>query len=156
MKLGWDTDEVRRVVRGFELADLVERQQGICGRRVVILETDGEAAVRLRDATQQNKCGHSIKVVRDRLSLQLVLRRNKPDAIVLAVDSELGQQLCRELRENAQALDGIRWVSIYGENQEVWGHWDAVLHRPYEVSSLFEVLKAIFEETQESACVTTD
>ena len=156
MKLGWGADEVCRVLRGFELADLVERQQGIRGRRVVILETDREAAVQLRDATQQNEYGHSIKVVRDRLSLQLVLKRNKPDAIVLAVDSELGQQVCRELRENAQAFDGVRWLSIYGEHQEVWGHWDAVLHRPYEVSSLFEALEAIFEESQEAACVTTD
>ncbi|MCP4193357.1 MAG: response regulator [Planctomycetaceae bacterium] len=140
-KLGWDHDQVHRVLIGFEMADLVERQVGEPGKRVVVLETDTDAAMSLREAAQENQNACSLKVVRDRLSLQLVLKRHRPDVIVIAVDSELGQQVCRELREMPPtAMEGIQWIGIYGQGQEVWGEWDQVLHRPYAVENLYQAV----------------
>ena len=154
-KLGWEHDEVHRVLVGFEMVDFIERQVGEPGKRVVVLETDTEAAMSLREAAQTNQDACSLKVVRDRLSLQLVLKRHRPDVIVIAVDSELGQQVCRELREMPQSsLEGIQWIGIYAQGQDVWGQWDQVLHRPYAVENLFQSIDELPEPGTSSAfCV---
>ena len=73
--------------------------------------------------------------MRDRLSLQLVLRRQKPDVIVLAVDHEVGEQVFNEFRETYQ---DAKWFVICGQDQvDAWNsRCSDVVTRPYEVDDL--------------------
>lgn len=137
--------EIERVLMGFILADLVEVKSQTNGERVVVLETDPQMALRLREAATADGCPYALKVVRDRLSLQLVLKRQKPDVLVLALDSELGQQLLDELpRDKTYDLQDIIWLGIGGERSSDWSpsQTPGCLPRPYTLEELFEFVAA--------------
>lgn len=86
--LGWDEDEVRQVFHGFELAELVERRAKACTGNFVVYEPDPNHAQKLRETLEESDSGYSGKVVRDKLALQLILKRTIPNTLVFASDDE--------------------------------------------------------------------
>jgi len=132
-------DEARRVLHGLVLTDLVEAKLVSTGRKVIVLEVDPQATVRLRDAAQRADCPVALKVVRDRLSLQLLLKRQRPDVLVVALDTEVGQQILRDYRAE---LNDVAWIGIdsaAAESAQAAVH--LLLPRPYELADLFAAVE---------------
>jgi len=155
VRLQCEPDQMRKILTAFVMADLVETQKACHGGRVVVLETCTESAIALREAAKSLESEYMLKVVRDKLSLQLMMRRQPPDVLVLAVDSEIGQQVYRELREKSPSAS-MRWVGIHAEGQELSGQWDVVLYRPYDVETLFQSLDPLFEGNVASVCAAAN
>jgi hypothetical protein len=104
------------------------------------------------------------KVVRDRLGVQLLLRRMHPDALMLALDTEEQRVLARELRQSKD-LKSTRFVGIAGsaaehklgsDDGDAFG-LDAILHRPFSDEDALDTLERVLSaegvgETDHTTC----
>ena len=153
--LGWNSDEVRQVLEGFVMAELVEqREQAIAGQ-FVVFEPDTQAAQNLRASLEDSDHRYMGKVVRDKLALQLVLKRSVPHTLVFAADDDASCQLVQKLfsTDNPKAAD-VRRIAVIGQQED--GHniqWDqrlgfqpdAVVNRPSDAETLFAAMDRIHQ-----------
>jgi DNA-binding response OmpR family regulator len=145
-----ERDELSRVLHALSLADLVEVRTVQVGRKVVVLETDPQLTLQLRGAADAADCPFAMKVVRDRLSLQLVLKRQKPDVVVVALDTEVGQQVAQELLSHERELV---WLGIVSQSDQAdaWrDRVDEVLLRPFDTQELFNAIEQTWARRQEA------
>jgi hypothetical protein len=157
-QMDWETDEVRRVLYGLWLADLVEVQTRVAGHCAVVLETDTAMALHLREFFSGPDCSWNLKVVRDRLSLQLVLKRHRPDVLAVAVDTETGCRAVAEIQSlRGSELAEAAWVAL-GSEEPLSGEppleWSARLVRPYSAEELLETLEHVHREREPSVCMS--
>jgi hypothetical protein len=149
--LQWGKDEARRVLYALVLADLVEARAVQAGRKVAVLEPDPHVTLQLRRAAESPQCPCTLKVVRDRLSLQLILKRQRPDVIVVALDTEVGQQVAQELLGSTA---GAVWVGVVSEDEqaeEFVDRLDGLLGRPFDSEQLFEAIELACRRRRDSA-----
>jgi CheY-like chemotaxis protein len=107
---GVDVAEAAVVVHGLELAAQVERRQAATRGSILVLEDDAEAARVFQRVLGSEGSGYQLKMVRDRVGAQLLLRRGKFDLVMMALDNaeqEPFYRLCR-----AQAPSGTWFVGI--------------------------------------------
>lgn len=148
---GLDRDEVRRVLHGFVMADIVQMQQQSQTRLVFALDSDPAGSNQLREYFANNSEKYTVKVVRDRLALQLLLKRSNPDAIVLAADSDENLQLFSKLRAGQDSksadLNGVKWIGIVSAaGADTAQGFDEVLNRPYSAEQLVQLLDRLFDQ----------
>jgi CheY-like chemotaxis protein len=153
-RLGLPHDEVRRVAHGMVLAELVECTEQAATQTVFALEHDPGAAQLLRSMLTGGSERYSGRVVRDQLGLQLLLKRSKPDAVVMAVDNDDFRELAARLRANEHLdLGGVRWVAITDDAANKLKGFDAVLHRPYKKEDIEEALDSLkYTTVKEELC----
>jgi hypothetical protein len=152
-QVGLDPGETRRVLHGLVLADWVQTQLQSQARMVIALETDPAGALELRELLAREPEQYAGKVVRDRLGLQLLLKRTVPDVLLVALDSDEQRKLARELR-GSQQLGDCKLVGIVppcdpagapdAEKETASLDLDAVLRRPYTERGLTEMLDWLF------------
>ncbi len=155
-RVGLDHDEVRRVLQGFVMAELVEFREQAETQTVFALEHDSQGAQVLRSLLANASEGFSGRVVRDQLGLQLLMKRSTPSAVVVAVDTPEFQELAAKLKSSANVDGaGVRWVAITAASGEEDGDlagFDAVLQRPYTAPDIVAALSAT--ATSEQNCET--
>jgi hypothetical protein len=155
-RLEWPPQELDRVLHALTLADLVEAKPLTQGQRVLVLETDPQMLVALRDAANAPGYPFAMKVVRDRLSLQLVLKRSRPDLFVVAMDSEVGVQVVEELMKDPSLQDVI-WIGIgstlptIGSLSERFHTW---LLRPFTPEQFQTTLADAWAHQNQPECVS--
>lgn len=147
---GWEPIEVRRVVFGFMLAELVQRQTKTHTWQVIALETDAESAQQLRQLFADAKVVG--KVVRDRVALQLALRRIRPEVILV---SQASGEACRLANEAQRSRDsriaGAKWVALSSEHHAQNGDrmaftLDTTIKRPTSANQLSAALRGVLED----------
>ncbi|MEO1530417.1 MAG: response regulator, partial [Planctomycetota bacterium] len=163
-RLGWDRDEVRRVLSGFVTAELLECKQDESEGKFVAYETNAVAAAQLRNGLKQADSRFVGKVVRDTLTLQLLVKRSTPDAVFFAVDTPQSCDAIREAYTSAQEAFGecrkvvlapskvvqdpnVPWSKLLGFEP------DQVLESPYDCDTLFQAMQSIDEGTPAPALV---
>jgi CheY-like chemotaxis protein len=146
--LGWNADEVRQVLHGFELAELVERRAPVNRGQLVIYEPDPQHAQKLREVLESADNRYSGKVVRDKLALQLVLRRTIPHTLVFAGDDPtVCAMLGKWLAQEAPQLQHVSRI-VLSNAQGTLAEWserlgfriDGLLKRPVSSQQLFASL----------------
>lgn len=102
---GMPRDEVRRVFEGFLRAEWVERQVQVQAqpRLALVYEPDPQSASLVRAVLADPNNPWSGHVVRDHFGLQLLLKRRKPDAILIAVEGDQQLDLPEKLRQSELA-----------------------------------------------------
>ncbi|MFQ5730751.1 MAG: response regulator [Planctomycetaceae bacterium] len=149
-RLRRDHSEIRRVLYGMALAELVEMQDREDAHVVYALEHEPKGAQTLRGFLAGGSDAFSGRVVRDQLGLQLLLKRNKPDAILLAVDSDEYRELATKLKsQSGKDLEGVRWIAISADPSQDTDGFDATLHRPYKSEDVIAALHATSESQQQ-------
>ncbi|PAY16057.1 hypothetical protein CKO51_28550 [Rhodopirellula sp. SM50] len=150
-RLGWDHDEVRRVLSGFVAADILEVRRDESEGKFVAYETNAIAAAQLRSGLKQATGKYVGKIVRDTLTLQLLVKRTKPDAVFFAVDTPQSCDAIREAFTSAQEAFGnsrkivlapakvvddpnVPWHKLLGFTP------DRLLHSPYTCDTLTETM----------------
>ncbi len=150
-RTGMDREEVCRVLTGFEMCEWVERRAHRQTRQVIAMESDRDAANMLRDLLNSEDNDVSGRVVRDRLGLQLLLKRNSPDAVILPMDAPECAELARSLRESAEHQN-VRLIGVSsGEDTENDLSPDAVLARPYTLDDVLNVVNEALGAEAEAA-----
>lgn len=110
-QLDWPTEEVQRVAHGFALAELIESTTVANTTRVFGVVADEVQSQKVRSLFQNSQSQISGKLVRDSLALRLLLRRARPDVLIVEIghDDSALQQL---LEDSADALEGVKIVGI--------------------------------------------
>ena len=147
-KLGWEQDEVRRVLHGFVLAELVESRRDSAVAKVVLFEPDPAAARQARSMFGEGDDRFGVKVVRDALAFQLLLKRAAPDAVVFAVDDDASRRTVSTVLSGGELQSSVSCRIAIGPQGDEPIDWkaclgftpDAVLQRPYTRESLFSLL----------------
>ena len=163
-KLGADVDETRRVLQGLNLADLLDRQCGGRSRSIVVLDHDALAARNLRQKLDEQSGRYSAKIVRDQLAVQLLVKRSRPDALVLPLDSEEERKFALSIQKHMEDQQShAKWIGVYSpqaddqpENWEPPISCDEMVHRPYEPDQILAALDRVFDAKAASASPTTE
>lgn len=156
-RLDMPRDEVRRVLYGLGLAEWVQSQIQADARFVIALETDPMAAEHLRQLFAAEGDGpYTGKVVRDRLAVQLLLKRSRPDALLLALDGEAERKLAGDLA-GSKEQHGAKLIGVAPQEEETADeelaaqlHLDAVIRRPYEIDALVGTLDRLIAELSDA------
>ncbi|QEG41044.1 response regulator [Roseimaritima ulvae] len=159
--LGWNTDEVHQVLRGFLLAELVEQRTQAVAGQFVVFEPNAMAAQNLRSSIEESDHRYGGKVVRDKLALQLVLKRAVPHTLVFAADDDLSLQLMQQLfSKQTPQSERIRRVAILAADTPAktfpWHDRigfipDAVIARPCTAELLFRAMDRLHTGKQSPA-----
>ena len=153
--LSWDVDEVRQVLDGFVRAELVERREQAVAGQFVIFEPDANAAQALRRSLDEAEPRYNGKVVRDKLALQLVLKRSIPHTLVFAGDNEGTCELIQQLfsTSNPNAAH-VKRIAIHADADQSHLDWHSmvgfqpedVIARPCTAELLFRSLDRLFAD----------
>ncbi len=137
-KMGRDYTETRRVLQGLSLADLIDRMSTGKVPQVVTLEGNANTARSLRLGLQEHADRLSLKIVRDQLAVRLLLKRNRPDVLMLPLETDTEITFAAQMQQElaAQSVD-VKLVGILQSRTErdTPAHTpvvcDAYLTRPY-------------------------
>lgn len=157
-ELGWDATEVRQVLDGFLLAELVEKRTQVIAGQFIVFEPNPSAAQSLRSSLDASDHRYAGKVVRDKLALQLVLKRAIPHTIIFAGDDATACQLMSKLfaTANTKAAKIKRLAIIDGSEAGTIIHWqervgfepDDVVTRPCTAECLFAIMDRLHFKAQ--------
>jgi CheY-like chemotaxis protein len=140
------------IARGLELAGLAEQREPTAGTCVLVLEEDAESIRHIQAALGPDGERCQLKVVRDKVGAQLLLKRNRFDLVMMALDRPDQEPFLRTCKE--QMPPSTRFVGIAGieEEQELARldelGLDGVLHRPLvdgEVKATIRYLMGVRE-----------
>ncbi len=110
---GCAIDETRCVMRGFEMAELVRSQPRKQLHNVIVLCSDAERAQRISKFLLAHSTSIQGRVVRDALSVKLLMRRFKPDLLLCDLDHASQLALCKQLQSELKAqLCDTKWYGI--------------------------------------------
>jgi len=111
VKSGLPVDEARAVLEGFLLAEWVRSETLTQTRTLIAYEPDALHGALIRNMIDQNENGWTGNVVRDEFSLQLLLKRKTPDAVLIALQGETELTLPGTL-QNSAVLEGRHTVVL--------------------------------------------
>jgi len=144
---GLNMVDVAATVHGLELAGLLERRTPSSTEAILALDEDPETIRLIQRVLGPEGTNHQLKVVRDRVAAQLLLRRQAFNLVILALDrpdQEAFFQSCKR-----QNTGGSRYIGIASiEDEDELARLDAmgldgVLHRPVSESDLLATVKHI-------------
>lgn len=144
---GMDLAEVAHLVRGLELIGHAERKQGLASASLLVLEEELETARVIQRVLGPEGAGYSLKIVRDRIAAQLLLRRNRFDLVLMGLETNEYESFYRSCR--AQAPATTRFVGILRLDEEsqlsrldALG-LDGILSRPVSEADLRSTVKHV-------------
>ncbi len=115
-RTGWKPIEIRRVAFGLTLAELAERRTQSQTANVIAFEPNPVAAEKMRAFLADSNGRLTGKVVRDRLALQLALRRVSPDVMIVTLDSAETAKLIGDFaKSSGSQLASAKWVIVLPE-----------------------------------------
>lgn len=150
-QLDWPEEEVRRVLYGFELAELIEKStvsNAISVYGVVQTVEIAENAVAFFKANQDKIAS---RLVRDTLALRLLLRKSKPTALVLEVSDDVVEFLA----DNQKELAGITLIGLGIEDTQDNAPFDFVIGGECSRSQLAATFGKMVEQINASKAVCT-
>ncbi len=149
---GLDLADVVTVVRGLERTGLVERRNPVASDAILLLEEDAETARIVQKVLGPEGEGYQLKVVRDRIAAQLLLRRHQYTLVLLGLDHGDHEAFYKAVKEQVPAT--TRFVGIVGIDEESelvrlddMG-LDGVLQRPVTEADLKSVVKHLLSGSQ--------
>ena len=107
-QLKWPEEEVRRVLHGFQMAELVGQKTISNVMRVFGVASKPEIVENVSVFFKANQDKLDGRVVRDLLALRLLLRRSKPTALAL----EVTEDVVKFIEDNQDDLAGIKLIGL--------------------------------------------
>ena len=150
-QLGWSEDETRRVVHGFELAELIESKTNSLSTKVFGVMSSVGLGQKTASFCQSHQDEFSGKIVRDWLALRLLLRRSRPDVLLVELQDS-NDELDKLLADPANPLEGVRIIGF--KNEELADsptQLQACLDVDFDEQSLYAAITSTTPETTDSA-----
>jgi CheY-like chemotaxis protein len=137
-------DEAADIARGLELAGILERRAPRLGGSVLAVVDDADEARVVQSTLGSSGEGCTIRVVRDRVGAQLLLRRESFDLILLDADRADIDEVLKDVRMRCGKARLLGLVGLDGEEAlariDQLG-LDGVAHRPIVASDLVDTVK---------------
>ena len=156
-KSGLPCNEARAVLEGFLLAEWVKSETLTRTRTLIAYEPDAQHGTLIRSMIDQAGTGWTGNVVRDEFSLQLLLKRKTPDAVLIALQGTHELNL-PEILQNNSVLEGQHTVVLIAPAATtsppiaVSLQSQTLLRRPYTSTDL---LKAIDHPAERFSALKT-
>lgn len=153
-RLDWDVDEVRRVLHGLVMAELVDRQTQSRARRVAVWENEAVAAGPFRELFQTDADRFAGKIVRDRLGVQLLLKRSRPDVVVVPWNNEENRRATQELARSVEGAGAVvRWIGVAPTEDDATEEFngfsvDGLLKGAYDRDAIARELDRVLSDSQ--------
>ena len=148
-RAGVSIEEGTAVARGLELAGMIERRSPVSSSPILVLDEDPETSVLAQRVLGPEGEGYQVKVVRDRVGAQLLLRRTTFDLVILPMDRPEHETFYHAVR--SQAASTTRFAGIVNIHDEAevarldaMG-LDGVLHRPLSEIDLKTTVKHLLQ-----------
>jgi DNA-binding response OmpR family regulator len=155
-QVGLTVEATADIARGLELAGLVERRAASAGASILVVDDDPEAARTIQASLGPEGRGCQVKVVRDKVGAQLLLRRQRFELVIIALDRPDHEAFLRACREHCP--ESSRFVGIAGLTDEdelnrldAMG-LDGILHRPLSESDLTATVDHLLRGPEAVAC----
>lgn len=110
-KAGLPCAEAHAVLEGFLLAEWVRSETLTETRTLIAYEPDAQHGAVIRNMIDQTGNGWTGNIVRDEFSLQLLLKRKTPDAVLISLQGETELNL-PEILKNTPVLSGRHTVVL--------------------------------------------
>ena len=139
-------------VCGLERTGLVERRAPVSSDAILLLEDEPETARLAQRVLGPEGEGYQLKVVRDRIAAQLLLRRHQYALVLLSLDHKEHEAFFQSVKQQAPA--STRFVGIVGIEDESELNrldemgLDGVLQRPVTETDLKAVVKHLLAAGQ--------
>jgi CheY-like chemotaxis protein len=146
-QLGWSDEEVRRVAAGFEMAELIEQTEASTAIRVFGVVSDTTIATHVSGFFQANSERINGRVVRDLLALRLLLRRARPDVLVL----QSSDDIVEFLNENQSELSHVKVVGVGVTNATGDEPFDVVIEGDCTLQQLADTFGHLAQQTTPAA-----
>jgi len=146
VRAGLSSAETERVLQGLLLAEWVQTTVLTPNQTLVAFEPDVPGAEVIRGVIEEPKSGWTGNVVRDEFSLQILLKRKSPDAVLVAVQGEAVLDLPEKLRDS-EILNGDRRIILVVPEDASQPLAESIQHlpvlrRPYQKSNLESILNS--------------
>ena len=154
--LNWENEEVGQVLEGFMLAELVEKREQAVAGQFIVFEPDAHAAQSLRRSMEESDQRYNGKVVRDKLALQLVLKRSIPHTLIFAGDDDATCELMQTLFATPNPKSAhVKRIAIHHDpgnqsidwRQKIGFQPHEVVSRPCTAELLYRAMDRLFEAT---------
>lgn len=146
-------EEAFSALHGFLKADWVIRSEVTESKTLVVFEPETVAANQLRCLIENPGVNWTGNVVRDTFSLQLLLKRKTPDAVLVALEGEEEYTLPEGCRlQTLQNLDAVIGLIVPEGDGTLHSDLEAfrTIHRPYTQEQILAIVEGR-DCTQDSA-----
>ena len=150
-QLEWPEEEVRRVINGFELAELIQQSKVSKTMRVFGVARKQEIAENVTVFFKANQDKLDGRLVRDLLALRLLMRRSKPTALVLEVTDEVVEFIAA----NQADLEGVRLIGLGVQDAGDNALFDLVVEGDCERSQLAATFGELVRKLNGSTTTTS-
>lgn len=147
-QLGWEVEEVTRVFHAFQLADLVDARAASSLTQVIALEGNAEGAKVIQQVFATAGDEFASKLIKDRVALQILLKRGSPNVMIIGLDSADEQQFAAKLRQHfvnkqhAVRLIGVKSPASPITDPKLLKACDVVLNRPFKAEEIEQAIRA--------------
>ena len=165
-RLVWPRDEVRRVLHALVQVGLLERKTVTATGKFVVFEPSTLVAGKLRTELNAQTDKFIGKVVRDTMTLQLMVKRMQPDAVFFAIDApEACEAINEAMAESDQFSeipkfvlvpqvafddDAIDWAALLGFMPS------KIASSPYSCEMLFAAMESLDSDDEETSQSESD
>jgi CheY-like chemotaxis protein len=138
-----------KLARGLELAGLAQRRAKKAQGSILVLESDPEAARVIQRILGTDGLGYQLKLVRDAVGAQLLLRRGGFDLVFVELDGASQERAYRACRTDSP--ERTRFIAIANvqdeDDLERLDHLglDGVIHRPISENDLTALVAHLME-----------
>ncbi len=146
---GLDLIELAAVAQGLALSGLVERRTCNTEVSILVLEDDAETVRAIQRVLGGEGSGYQLKLVRDRVGAQLLMRRSRFDIVLMAFDHTDQEPFYQAARE--QTGQETRYIGIVGIQEEsqidridTLG-LDGIIHRPVNEADLADTVRHLLQ-----------
>ncbi len=152
---GLTLESLVELVLGLELVGLVEPRGTGASSTILLIEEDAETVRLAQGALGEEGLGSCLKVVRDRVGAQLLLRRGAFDLVILGLERPEQEAFFQTIKH--QAPPATRFVGIVGlADEDELARLDAmgldgVLTRPIVEADLLATAKHLLEMREPAA-----
>src|SRR5690606_24115657 len=96
------------------------RQVGGKSHSIVVLDDDATTARNLRKRLDEEGGRYAAKIVRDQLAVQLLLKRSRPHALIMPMDSEAERKFAQSVHKHLSAAgeEATLWIGLHRDGQE--------------------------------------
>ncbi len=144
-----DLTEVAAIVRGLELAGLLEPRSAGQDTSILIIEDDPETARSIHHVLGPEGEGCRVQAVRDAVSAQILLRRNRFELVLLSVDRPGQESLIQAVRRQLNGSVQIIGITALAEEDQIRRldalGIDGILSRPVCEADLRDILNHLRE-----------
>lgn len=137
-QLGWPAEEITCVLHALCLADLAETQTASSHAVVILMEPNQEMAKHVKQALTRYAKQIDFKVVRDKLSVQLIFKRESPDAVILPSETFADERFLTSMKKAGK--ETLRVIPVFASDDPGRAEFEHHITRPYnaeQVAGLF-------------------